>query len=144
MINDALNRKEYLEKRIDDDCITAISIVIGIFLAGGITFAVLKNWLVLMSSIVGLTLPFDVYYYRKDKTSMELKELELSLKEMYFLQAKERENFNNNLNTINNDIELTNNNIIENYDFVQLNSSNCFRKIKKRKCEKKINFNIKN
>ena len=145
-IKEVLDRKEYLEEKIYNEYTTALTMLIGIFLAGGISLAALKNWLVVVATIIGTSLPFDIYYYRTEGPRAEIKELEAYLKDLYFIQQKRSKNscekYTEDIG--NNNIEKVNDLVNENYEYNYFTPNNTLRRIRKRYNEKKINFEIKN
>ena len=144
-IKETLDRKECLEEKILKEYTAALSMLIGIFFAGGISIIVLKNWLVVIATIVGTSIPFDIYYYRTEKVRAELKELEQYLKELYFIQEKRSKNLKEKYTEDMNKTEEKINNLVnENYEYNYFTPSNTLRRVRKRSNEKKINFGIKN
>ena len=144
-IKEVLDRKEYLEEKIYNEYTTTLTMLIGIFLAGGISLVALKNWLVVIATIVGTSIPFDIYYYRTDKTKAEIKKLDEYLKDLYFIQKKRsgnpQENYTEDMNKTE---EKVNSLVNENYEYNYFTPNNTLRRVRKRCNEKKINFRINN
>ena len=140
-IKEILDKKEYLEKSVLNEYIIALSMLIGIFLAGGISFVVLKNWLVVIATIVGTSIPFDIYYYRTDKTKAEIKELDEYLKDLYSIKEKRggnpQENYTEDMN---NNMGKVNSLVNEKNEYDYFTSSNVLRRVRKISNEKKINY----
>lgn len=144
-IKETLDKKEFLEERILNEYTSALTMLIGIFLAGGISLVALKNWLVVIATIIGTSIPFDIYYYRTEKIKEEIKELDEYLKDLYFLQEKRGKNFQDKYTEdMSDNIEKVNDLLIGNYEYNYVTSSNALRKVRKKSNEKKINFEIKN
>ena len=144
-IKETLDRKKFLEERNLNEYTSALTMLIGIFLAGGISLAALKYWLVAIATIVGTSIPFDIYYYRTEKIKEEINELDKYLKDLYFIQEKRDKNSQDKYTEdMNDNLEKINDLLNGNYEYNYVTSSNALRKVRKKGNEKKINFEIKN